>query len=177
MNLELLRQMSHSKLTNYVIPGLSSSLLGQKHPQLGCVRLFECNRDHEDYVVPHSHRFNFQCLVLTGSVCNTTWQQDDSGDQFAITELTYQGKPGSYTERGGAVALFKPLCKWYKEGEWYGMLRDEIHSIAFSRGTSVLFFEGPELTPYTKILEPFVDGKRVPTFRVKPWMFQKEFKS
>lgn len=44
----------------------------------------------------------------------------------------------------------------YKEGDEYGMMFDEIHSIFFSRDTWVLFFEGPEVTEETAILEPYV---------------------
>lgn len=53
------------------------------------------------------------------------------------------------------------------------MLASEVHSIHFSRGAQVLFFEGPTVADTSIILEPNVDGETIPTFRVEPWMFKR----
>lgn len=62
----------------------------------------------------------------------------------------------------------------YKAGCTYSMTHDQIHSIRFDRDTQVLFFEGPQLTTQSRMLEPWVDGKVVPTFRTASWMFDRQ---
>ena len=177
-NLEHIRKMAHSPVYNYAIPGLSSWLLGKPTPD-GCVRLFLCERTHHEPIIPHSHRFDFQCLVLRGEVCNVTWEEAEEGcntaDDFVVSTLTYGGEPGTYTQTLDPVPKrYKHKMHAYGEGEWYGMKHNEIHSIYFARGTAVLFFEGPNWTNETLILEPYVNGERVPTFKVEPWMFKKD---
>lgn len=170
-----IRSMTHSQLQNYVIPGLTSSLVGAINPETGGVRLFECSRNHHESITPHSHRFDFQCLVLAGRVRNIVWTPtgDSTGDHYGETILAYKGAPGEYERRGGTLQRYETRESIYSTGQWYGMRAHEIHSIYFDRGTSVLFFEGPEVTNQTVILEPFVGGQRVPTFEVKDWMFQR----
>jgi hypothetical protein len=53
------------------------------------------------------------------------------------------------------------------------MTADQVHSIFFSRGAIVLFFEGSKESDTSIILEPFVNNEIVPTFKVEPWMFKK----
>ena len=171
-NLELIAQMAHSKIDNYVIPGLSSSLIGS--PSLeGCVRLFECSRDHQENVTPHSHRFDFQCLVLKGWVNNIIWQKHDAADEFLISSLNYSGKLGEYKKESVERVYFSSKETVFNEGQWYSMKHNEIHSIKFSKGAKVLFFEGPQITNKTHIIEPVVNGNHVPTFKVEDWMFSK----
>jgi hypothetical protein len=72
------------------------------------------------------------------------------------------------------LALFwkrKPYT--YMAGDTYSMGYEEIHSIRFDRGTKVLFFEGPQVTNLSWMIEPWVNGKCVPTFRTEDWMFEK----
>lgn len=171
-----LAHMAHSKLTNYIVPGLASSLIGGNGH--GCVRLFESSRSHQENITPHSHRFDFQCLVLCGKVTNDIWRSVDTddadGDAFTATELIYEGKPGEYARKVVWSDRFNASRSTYFQGEWYSMKSNEIHSIYFDRNTKVLFFEGPEVTNKTLILEPCVDGVRIPTFDVKQWMFGTE---
>lgn len=161
---------SHSHLANYVLPGLTSMLLH-------CTpRLFVSSRNTLDgQITPHSHRFDFICLVLKGGVRNTKWKiaTDRGADLFSRTTLLYEGAPGNYTMHPGGNGLYRPFVGSFGPGEWYGMTHDEIHSIEFAKDTEVLFFEGPNVTDQTIILEPCVDGARIPTFEVKPWMFEK----
>lgn len=168
----LLGRMAHHRLDNYIIPGLSSSLIGGESK--GTVRLFECSRAHEENITPHSHRFDFQCLVLEGSVTNIVWtpaSEREDGDFYAGAVLRYRGAPGEYQKSPGDVGRYKATPNAYEAGDWYGMSHDEIHSIYFSRGAKVLFFEGPQISNETVILEPWVNGALAPTFEVKPWMF------
>jgi len=55
----------------------------------------------------------------------------------------------------------------------YSMRHDEIHSIVFGRGSQVLFFEGPEKTDKSTILEPVVKGLVIPTYENRDYMFNK----
>ena len=169
----LLGRMARNRIENYIIPGLASSLIGGEGK--GTVRLFECSRAHEENITPHSHRFDFQCLVLAGTVTNVIWSLApdhlDDGDYFAGSVLRYGGTPGEYQRCPGDVARYVSTPTTHEAGDWYGMRHNEIHSIFFSRGAKVLFFEGPQISNETLILEPWVNGTRVPTFEVKPWMF------
>jgi hypothetical protein len=47
-----------------------------------------------------------------------------------------------------------------------------IHSISFSRDAVVLFIESASTKNKSSILEPVVNGKVIPTFEVKEWMFK-----
>lgn len=173
--LHILQSMCNSKLGNYAgIPGLTSSLLGG--PEHGKVRLFDCSRAHQESLVPHSHRFDVMCLVLCGYVDNHIWRRSGHGDEFMPTRLSYQGTPGSHQRvtEGLEPARYVRDTTRYDHGEFYNMKATDIHSIDFSRDAVVLFFEGPEVSADTVILEPFVNGKTVLTFNVQPWMYQPE---
>jgi hypothetical protein len=173
-----LNEISTDRLRNYIIPGLSSSMIGAKHESGACVRLFDASRTQETEIIPHSHRFDFQCLVLRGSVVNHHWTTTDSeedGDLYQPMLVTYTGLPGAYTppKPVGEVQLWRKETTLYSAGDWYGMDSDDIHSIVFGKDAVVLFFEGHEVIDRTVFLQPVVDGQVVPTFKVEPWMFQK----
>lgn len=168
-----LAAMKHSPIGNYGgIPGVTSWLVGMPS-SLGLVRLMECSREHHEPIIPHSHRFDFNCLVLAGSVRNIIWRRDKTGDVYHESTLTYAGKPGEYCKERGVSDRWIATTRLYGRGEEYGMHADEVHSIFFSRGAVVLFFEGPQVTESSIILEPVVDGVVVPTFDVKPWAFKR----
>lgn len=171
MDVDVLMQMAHSPVRNYVVPGLTSWLIGNPG-EGGCVRMFVSERDQQAAITPHSHRFNFECLVLAGSVRNRIWSQSNSGDLFFVS-LQERGRMGGYEVTAGASPVrFGYRDEAHKAGEWYGMEHQEIHSIFFSRGAKVLFFEGADVTETTRILEPCVNGQRIDTMRVDSWMFQ-----
>ena len=182
-NLSMLLAMKHSPVRNYVIPGLTSWLIGAPGPQ-GCIRLFESERETQEFITPHSHRFDFQCWVLAGWVRNRIWTRrvnSDGCDFYYESKLRRgckrgNGSMGEYTQSEAALNVPQPYTfedTTYDAGAWYSMGFKEIHSIAFSRGAKVLFFEGPEWTHETTILEPRANGVRVPTFKVEPWMFDR----
>lgn len=178
-SVEMLLEMRHSPIKNYIVPGLTSYLIGGT-PESGRVRLFDCERDHQESIVPHSHRFDFQCWVLRGHVVNRVWTEnrnpyDDKGDRFFMSTLTYSGEQGKYEQKRNESSsrwMFKD--DQYYEGECYRMSHHEIHSIRFSRDALVLFFEGPNVTDESNIIEPCVDYKVVPVFKTEDWMFLKE---
>jgi hypothetical protein len=166
--------LRHSPIRNYVIPGLTSWLIGQPSPA-GTMRLFENSRDHQENITPHSHRFDFRCWVLKGSVRNKLWKYAAyQGDWFTKTTLHYLGQTGAYERGGTEGARYTCEVTEYAAGDWYGMKAHEIHSIVFAAGTEVLFIEGPSIKDRSVILEPFVDGELIPTFEVKPWMFKRD---
>jgi hypothetical protein len=171
-NIEYLLQMAHSPIRNYVIPGLTSYLIGSPSPA-GTMRLFRCSRDHQENITPHSHRFDFQCWVLRGRVKNRIWSPKYSGDAFMHTNLVYEGDVGKYRKVEIGVANYGFEDFTFSAGECYSMKAKEVHSIYFAHGTDVLFFEGPMVSDQSMILEPRVDGETVNTFEVKPWMFRK----
>ncbi len=173
--LKFLTAMKHSPIYNYGgIPGLTSWLIGSLSEH-GAVRLMECSRTHYEPIIPHSHRFDFHCQVLAGEVRNIIWTPGSViADEYIETELTYLNRPGRY-EQTHANTATRWTCKStaYKVGEEYSMKANEVHSIFFSRDAVVLFFEGPTVTDKSIILEPFVNGEVIPTFKVEPWMFKK----
>jgi len=174
IDLTMLRQMRSGRVGNYVIPGLTSWVIGAKHDG-GCVRMFYCEREHQEPITPHSHRFDFQCLVLRGRVTNRKWTfvYGQRGDLFAKSALVFSDM-GKYEKRAPVVGRYEFADEVFKEGEWYSMKAHEIHSIFFGAQTEVLFFEGPSTTDTSVILEPYVDNEVIPTFEVRPWMFKKE---
>lgn len=170
---DLLLAMAHSPLHNYAgAPGLTSYLLGNPGPT-GCVRLFSCQREHEEAITPHSHRFDFECLVLRGSVRNHVWRPG-GGDPFAVSRMKYLGTPGQFEREAEGTRSYIKHSLAYSAGQTYRMRHDAIHSINFSRGALVLFFEGPQRADSSVILEPWVNGERVPTFETREWMFKAE---
>lgn len=172
--MSLLDKMKHSPVRNYAgVPGLTSWLIGTPGPH-GVVRLMECSRDHHEAITPHSHRFDFECRVIKGSVTNFVWREDtECPDRYEVSELIYQGAPGEYAKSAVQTNGWRCEARNYGAGEEYAMSADEVHSIFFKRDTSVLFFEGPKRSHRSIILQPVVDGVVVPTFKVEPWMFQK----
>lgn len=166
-----LQCMKHSAIRNYGgIPGLTSWLIGAPSPH-GLVRLMECSREHQEPIIPHSHRFDFHCVVLAGSVRNIIWTMAPRGDDFRASVLTYRGAPGEYRPAPGETHTWATTTRTYMAGQEYAMTADQVHSIFFSRDAQVLFFEGPCSTDASIILEPVVDGVALPTFKVEPWMF------
>lgn len=129
--LEHLRQMAHSPLHNYVIPGLTSWLIGQPGPN-GAVRMLECSRQHTEVVTPHSHRFDFRCVVLKGKVRQHLWAPNDDGDLYAEIEQKYMGTPGTYTTQEIGRRRWKRLYRDYLAGDEYGMSAEEVHHIDFN---------------------------------------------
>lgn len=174
-DLESLLLMAHSPVRNYAIPGLTSFLIGQPSG-FGSVRLFHSEREHQESITPHSHRFGFQCLVLRGNVRNRLWRQvghDAAGDLYRTTTLRYLGGIGKYERTPGDVCKWSYTDECFTAGECYGMSADEVHSIFFSRDALVLFLEGQTVADHSIALEPVVDGETIPTLETQPWMFRR----
>lgn len=175
-DIDALLKMAHSPVCNYVLPGLTSSLIGAPSAN-GTVRLFHNSRDHQETLTPHSHRFDFMCWVLRGSVPNRLWTKTFSGDrnadEYRTTTLRYQGEIGQYASEPGDVGRWRYEDTQFTEGQCYSMRSHEVHSIFFSRGAIVLFFEGPSAAESSIVIEPVVNGETIPTLEVKPWMFKR----
>lgn len=168
--IEILQDMKTSRVANYVIAGLDSYML-----EAGNIRMFENSRNHQDQITPHSHRFDFVCLVLSGHVINKIWTEcsEEEGDFFQSSMLDYSGEIGEHSKvkEGRAYYSFKDTL--YLRGECYSMKADEIHSIQFSKGAKVLFFEGPEIQKTSLIIEPVVTGEVINTYENRDYMFKR----
>lgn len=168
--------LANSELRNYIAPGLSSWLVGGPGNN-GMVRLFDSEREQREWITPHSHRFNFTCLVLRGTVTNILLRPafQEPGELYAVGSL--RRKPGTFGDYEFAPGLqpqrFVEERHVYRAGDVYAMTSEQIHSIQFGRGAQVLFFEGPEVTDESVVLEPWANEKRVPTFSTQPWMFER----
>lgn len=165
--------LAHSIVRNYVTPGLTSALVGGAGH--GCVRLLESDRDTREWITPHSHRFDFTCIVLAGQVENIEFTPSSRGDLYACGTLRpIDGGLGQYEVVHGEIGeTYAETTRIYGPGGTYSMRHHEIHSIRFSRGARVLFFEGPNVSDTSVFLEPYSNGATVHTFAVQPWMFQK----
>lgn len=178
--IDALEPMRHNALRNYIIPGVTSHLIGGD--KFGKVRLFEAGRSARDFVTPHSHRFDFTCLVLTGDVRNTLYCESGcasaTSEQWCISTINQvcgaNGIEDYAHVRETSPTNWFQITNAYKAGDTYSMRYDEIHSIQFDRGTQVLFFEGPPKVTSSRMLEPWIDGKVVPTFTTESWMFQRD---
>lgn len=177
---DAVKAMRSNRLKNYIVPGLHSSLIGAAS-DYGKVRLFEAERYTRDTVTPHSHRFGFTCLVLHGAVENTIYETaiaPYSAEMWIRSTVTQVcGKNGLQEfkhVREEEPRFFKATSTVYRAGDTYRLRHTDIHSIVFEKDTKVLFFEEPSVQDWDWMLEPFVEGKLVPTFKTEPWMFEKE---
>lgn len=169
LDLEALESMQHSRMLNYILPGLESHLLG------ATTRVFRNTRHSLSKIVPHSHRYDFQCLVLQGSVTNTLFiGTPGGGDLYQEFEATYGDSPGVYSKRPVEKARYIAEHNHYGAGEWYGMTCDQIHSIEFSRDAVVLFIEGAPRSDKSIYIEPVVEGETIHLLSNEPWMFRKK---
>jgi len=168
--IQILQDMKTSRVANYVIAGLDSYML-----EAGNVRMFENSRNHQDQITPHSHRFDFVCLVLSGYVINKIWTHtnDELGDVFEESVIKYSGKIGEHSKQKCGRNYYNFECNKYVEGQCYSMTSEQIHSIQFSKGAKVLFFEGPSLSEESIIIEPVVDDLVINTYESRDYMFKK----
>jgi len=174
--LEIVNAMAHSPVKQYVVPGLTSELIGGKDS--GTVRLFSSERQVREWITPHSHRFDFSCIVLDGMVENILFTLADEAryaDSYSSGTLKCIGEGmGNYDiVRSNIPKKYTETATRYGVGESYSMKSNQIHSIKFYRDTKVLFFEGPALSDTSVFLEPFSNGQVVETFETRPWMFKK----
>jgi hypothetical protein len=170
-------KMRHSTLHNYIVPGLTSHLIGgdDKH---GRVRLFHAERETREFITPHSHRFDFTCVVLRGFVRNTIFEKGTACDEKYLGSTINQvcglnGLNEYIHTRDDEPSNWHAIEFEFFAGDTYSMTHDQIHSIKFDRGTRVLFFEGPQLSLTSRMIEPWENGKVIPTFKTEPWMFEK----
>ena len=171
----MIEEFLHSRVDNYAgIPGLTSWMIGTS-PNGGKIRMFHSHRDHDEFITPHSHRFDFECLVVEGEVENIIfeWVTDPEYDMYVVSEMEYSDM-GVYTKtQHKEPKRFRKHKTHYTKGERYSMFASDIHAIKFSRGAKVLFFESPQKNTSNVILEPYVHGECIPTFKVEDWMFKK----
>lgn len=183
---EHLKSMYGNRVANYVIPGLDSYLLSN-----GTVRVFHSSRNHNERIVPHSHRYDFVCLVLSGTVWNRRFEvipdsdvdaevvNDPDTDRYALRRVF----PMPVVTKGlGNYSVDEPwedqhvwakmVVDVYHPGEMYAMNHDEFHSIVFEKNTTVLFFQGPDVARHSAVLLPLIDGEAIDTFKAEPWMFR-----
>lgn len=175
MYIQMLDLIKHSPVRNYIVPGLTSWMINDAG-ELGKIRLFQCERDHQESIVPHSHRYDFSCAVLKGHVYNIIWKEtlsNEDGDLFTESVLTYQNEIGKFNVINSSLKRYKYESAIYREGDWYHMRHNEIHSIEFSKGAKVLFIESAIKCETSIMLEPNVNGQTIPTGEVKDWMFLK----
>lgn len=181
---QVARIMKHDRLRNYIIPGLESYLIGGG--EFGKVRFFQMTRNAVDWITPHSHRFDFLSVVLRGKVHNTLFKKADpahsmyreEADEWCVSTIGQVCGPDgilSYQHKRETVAtLFRQHTRQYEPGEFYGMNYKEIHSVRFSEDAEVMIFEGPQRIDHSVMLEPWVNGQVVPTFKTEDWMFLKD---
>jgi hypothetical protein len=179
---EFIKKMAHSPIRNYAVPGLVSYLIGERSEGKGCVRLFHSTRNHQEPIAPHSHRFDFHCIVLAGQVRNLIWREDynfnsHNSDTYARRILKYSGAPGHYGITNGGISKYTSSESVYTKGQSYSMEADQVHSIFFSKGAYVLFFEGAQQSDESVVLVPVVDDEVIETFRKEEWMFRAEHES
>lgn len=172
IDFEQLKSMMHSPVHNYIVPGLTSWLLGEPSEH-GKVRLFSCERNHLEYIAPHSHRYDFQCIVLRGTVRNLIFTENRDGEEMVCTTVKYGREIGSYVVEHAEIKRYSYNSTIYSTSQQYAMKHNEIHSIYFSKDALVLFLEGPELKQTSLMLEPFINGKRIPTGTTHYWMFER----
>lgn len=181
MKLSTVLAMAHSPMFNYIVPGLTSWLVGG-HPSdtgRGCTRLFTCDSNNLVWPTPHSHRFNFEATVLQGEVINRIYVPTDrfersQTERYQSHLLPYLGNVGKYgepVENGEGWYTHEDMT--YTEDDTYYMRAAEIHSIHFARGTAVLMMEEPSLADQSEYIIPTDGVGFIDTMKSEPWMFQR----
>lgn len=156
---------------DYIVPGLSSYLLsggqGREGPK---VRLFHQERPFEGWITPHDHRFDLACYVLKGEVKHTVYSR--SYDPWSGALYSVQRFPFSLDGRmePDETAMFTSATEVYGRGNFYHLGYTTFHTVKFSRGAMVLFFEGPDLQEHNHVLLPVSNGRIINTATVQPWM-------
>lgn len=166
-------EIKSDKVSNYVIAGLDSYLLGK-----GKVRLFKNSRNHQDSITPHSHRYSVTSIVLQGHVENHIWEacnkhNKQCGDLFQKSVIKPKAEAFSgFTKEEAGRDFYTKVTKIYSAGEVYFMDANTIHSINFSKGAIVLIIEGREVAESSVVLEPVVNGEVIKTLENKDYMFK-----
>jgi hypothetical protein len=168
-----LMAQAHSPIYNYVLPGLTSYLIGDIAEDGIRTRMFVASRDQRIHVTPHNHKYDFTAKVVHGTVHNIAWNRVEGEDAYAVISLT--GELGRYarTLEPNEVCGFAPHSSVYTAGASYSMLAPELHSVVFTKGSVIVIKEGPMVQPVTQILLPWVRGKVLDTMHVADWMFSK----
>lgn len=171
-----IENMKNSSIRNYIVPGLTSSLIGGKG--FGKIRLFEMSRLQHMPIHPHSHCYDFTCIVLQGCVTNKIWGKCEKGREYEgdiYRPVREEGGLGDYKRISTGEDDFYSYDEVdYHVGEVYSMTHDQIHSIDFSSDAIVLFFEGPEVKKYHTSLIPVVDGQVIEPACDAAWQFLKD---
>lgn len=107
---------------------------------------------------------------------NTLFTPDPNCDPYLASRLRpWDGGLGKYEQvPEDKPRRFLATPTTFHEGQVYSIRCSQIHSIRFTRAAHVLFFEGPQLADESIVLEPWAHGKRVPSFKVESWMFERE---
>ena len=166
MDKSVIKSMLNNPIKNYALPGLTSYKIGGDG--FGMVRLFSSERLTHEFITPHSHKFDFTCFVLSGSVINKIFTESKDGDPWFKTEISGEF---DYSLGEPELAHFSYYEEYFGAGQSYSMRAEQIHSIEFRKNTEVLFFEGPIKVSKPVILEPSSDGERITTFKTEDWMF------
>lgn len=170
----LLSGSKEASLANYIVPGLTSTLLAETYGG-GMVRLFNMEREQEVAIVPHDHRYSFNCFVLAGQVMQRIFSVDlhatENNATHAVVEYDPVAHQVVYGQRRWARA--HAIDNAFVKGQWYSMKAHEFHQITFRRGTRVLFIEGPKEQDVSHCLLPFSNGRICDTFMWREWMMEK----
>lgn len=164
---------SRAVLLNYIVPGLKSTLLATL-PAGGVLRVFEMTREQESEIVPHNHRYDFQCYVLEGFVQHTVYHiSDDEPKHRATHAIVPYSRLTHELDRDVATHVrARAETKMYEAGSTYGLNSAEFHRVRFSYGAKVLFHEGNSLTETSSVLVPYCNGEICDSYVWRDWMMK-----
>lgn len=110
---------------------------------------------HGLYLVhPHTHRYAFTTLVVSGIVTNTRFSRRslESDPGIAYVKRDYDNDT---REMGPATpAPLHAYSAAYRSGETYALSPQEVHTIAVEPGTILALFQGPDVLRQTSIYLP-----------------------
>ena len=175
----LLRDMGHSRVKNYIVPDVTSMLVGSDDGSQGRVRIFDSRRDQDMLVTPHSHRFDLWSYVVEGSVENTIYAQarvGETGDMYKKVYQKFGGEIGEFEVSSEMPKQrYNKFVNTYNRGDSYFMEYDQIHTIKFSRDTVLLIIEGKPKSSNNAVLFPVTnDDTVINTLTTEEWMFRRE---
>jgi hypothetical protein len=157
---------SVNEIQHYVVPYLTSH-------QVQSAEILHMEHYQHGLVAPHSHRHDLLFVVLEGMVSNELYLPDDSGPEYLVRTIKYEGRPGMYSvDNEEARRRFRVARYNFNAGDRFTMLSTDIHSIYFGKDAKLLRVSGRELVATSLQLIPVNDrAAPVDISAVQPWMF------
>jgi hypothetical protein len=140
MNFELMKQLVKKILENATSYEWSLQGLGMLRLYLSQeVRLhvWDCDFMFPKASTMHTHPWHFSSLIVAGELKQMRYVEDKEGDSFNVATIQC-GEGGCLVTEPETIKLAARPMEYYREGQTYSELAEEIHESFPTRGTVTL---------------------------------------